>query len=146
MIQDREGIPAHLQTLFLPQKQLRGGSTLVDNYINQGTFIYLVQVTLHQMSHLASKFYKDHKSGSTVVGVPPPLTTSRLLLPQHHPEPPRPRHHHISLFHEYLVALYLFYRLIMNLDGCYQRTFSDDRNDDGGNDEDDGSDDQDFYK
>ncbi|GKE65354.1 senescence-specific cysteine protease SAG39-like protein, partial [Tanacetum coccineum] len=43
MIQDHESIPAHLQTLFLPQKQLQDGSTLVDNYIHQGTFIHVVQ-------------------------------------------------------------------------------------------------------
>ncbi|GKE56925.1 putative polyubiquitin, partial [Tanacetum coccineum] len=43
MIQDHEGIPAHLHTLFLSQKQHHDGSTLVDNYIHQGTFIHLLQ-------------------------------------------------------------------------------------------------------
>ncbi|GKA63131.1 ARID DNA-binding domain-containing protein [Tanacetum coccineum] len=45
MIQDHEGIPAQLQTLFLPQKRLQDGSTLVDNYIHDQTFIYLVQTS-----------------------------------------------------------------------------------------------------
>ncbi|PWA57578.1 hypothetical protein CTI12_AA407190 [Artemisia annua] len=40
MIQDHEGIPAHVQTLFLPQKRLQDGSTLVDNYIEHETFIH----------------------------------------------------------------------------------------------------------
>ncbi|PWA84799.1 ubiquitin-domain-containing protein [Artemisia annua] len=34
-IQDQEGIPAHLQTLFLLQKQLEDGSTLADYFIRK---------------------------------------------------------------------------------------------------------------
>ena len=45
IIQEHEGIPAHLQTLYLPQKRLLdGSSTILDNCIHHNSTIHLVQV------------------------------------------------------------------------------------------------------
>ncbi|PWA71897.1 Ubiquitin subgroup [Artemisia annua] len=52
-IQDKEGIPADKQTLFLPQKQLQDNSTLADYCIWNGTTIHLV---CHEGKHRGREY------------------------------------------------------------------------------------------
>ncbi|PWA97909.1 polyubiquitin containing 7 ubiquitin monomer [Artemisia annua] len=49
-IQDKEDIPAHLQILFLPQKQLKDGFTLDQYYIMNESTIHLLVQTVGEIS------------------------------------------------------------------------------------------------